>query len=95
MVDGAPPAARATGGNRPLTEPAGAASSAEKKPDPSTQPITKTRDATFDDDCRKYKPGRPISHMIRGGQFAERQKMKGSCINRDVGVGFNSVCCAE
>ena len=96
VVTGAPaPNARVLAGTQIAPAGSSAAPTAEKKPDPSAEPVTKTRDTTFDDDCRKYKPGRPISHMIRGGQFADRQKMKGGCINRDVGVGFNSVCCAE
>jgi hypothetical protein len=84
----------ALGGPAPSGQAAAPVDKPEKK-DPSSEPVTKTRDTTFDDDCRKYKPGRPISYMIRGGQFADRQKTKGNCMNRDVGVGFNSVCCSE
>lgn len=62
-----------------------------------TSPPVTSRDSRFDDDCIKYKPGRPVSYMVRGGQFAERQKIGGSrgCVNRDVGVGYNSLCCPQ
>ncbi len=59
------------------------------------RPVTISRDPTFDADCQRYKPGRPLSYMVRGGGFAERQAKKGACVNRDVGVGWNSVCCAN
>ncbi|RYE87963.1 MAG: hypothetical protein EOO75_13830 [Myxococcales bacterium] len=61
---------------------------------PATEPVTITRDARFDGDCGKYKPGHPLGFAVRGGTFVERQRAKGGCVNRDVGVGFNSVCCA-
>jgi hypothetical protein len=57
--------------------------------------VTTTRDPRYDSDCARYKPGRPVAYGVRGGSFAERQRAKGSCVNRDVGVGFNSVCCAQ
>ena len=60
----------------------------------SGEPVAITRDARFDDDCGKHKPGRPLAFAVRGGTFADRQRAKGACVNRDVGVGFNSVCCA-
>jgi formylglycine-generating enzyme required for sulfatase activity len=55
------------------------------------------RDPRFDDDCLKYKPGRPICYKIAGGSFADRQKLSGSrgCVNRDVGIGYNSICCTQ
>lgn len=62
-----------------------------------TSPPVTSRDPRFDADCVKYKPGRPVSYMVRGGQFAERQKIGGSrgCVNRDVGIGYNSLCCPQ
>lgn len=68
---------------------------ASKEPPKEPPPVTMTRDPSFDDDCKKHKPGRPVSYMIRGGGFGDRQAKKGGCSNRDVGVGWNSVCCAQ
>lgn len=64
---------------------------------PTVEPAVLSRDTRYDDDCLKYKPGRPICYLIKGGSFAERQKIGGSrgCVNRDVGIGFNSICCAN
>jgi hypothetical protein len=85
------PAARVAPG-----EPAPAAPAASgPEPPRNGAPLTRARDPQFDADCLRWKPGRPVCYAIRGGSFAERQKAKGSCVNRDVGVGFNSVCCAE
>lgn len=75
--------------------PAPAGSSETPDRPSNSDPLSRTRDPRYDDDCAKHKPGRPICYQIRGGSFAERQKMKGNCVNRDVGVGFNSVCCAQ
>ena len=102
---------RATGGCKPTGEPepkrqevaqaprpsgsAAPVEAAPAPPKPETQPVTITRDPTFDDDCKRHKPGRPLSYMVKGGGFGDRQKAKGACQNRDVGVGFNSVCCAQ
>ena len=77
------------------SDPSAPPKETKEKVDPSTQPVTVSRDPTFDADCQRWKPGRPVSYMVRGGQFAERQAKKGACVNRDVGVGFNSVCCAQ
>jgi formylglycine-generating enzyme required for sulfatase activity len=61
------------------------------------EPAVLSRDARYDDDCLKYKPGRPICYLIKGGSFADRQKIGGGrgCVNRDVGIGYNSICCAN
>ena len=61
------------------------------------EPLSVVRDTSFDGDCSKWKPGRPVSYMIRGAEFADRQQKKAAlgCVNRDVGIGFNSVCCAN
>jgi hypothetical protein len=60
-------------------------------------PLTVSRDSQFDDDCQRYKKRRPIAFRILGGDFATRQRKKTAlgCANRDVGVGFNSVCCPK
>jgi hypothetical protein len=97
----APAAQHVSGGQRPR---AASDTASDAAPDTSAKgpprphnggPLSKSRDPQFDADCLKYKPGRPICYAIRGGQFADRQKMKGNCVNRDVGIGLNSVCCAE
>lgn len=64
---------------------------------PAAEPAVVSRDPRYDDDCLKYKPGRPICYLVKGGSFADRQKIGGSrgCVNRDVGIGFNSLCCAQ
>lgn len=61
------------------------------------EPLSMARQPDVDADCEKYKPGHPKGWLIRGGEFSERQQKKASqgCVNRDVGVGFNSVCCAR
>ena len=58
-------------------------------------PLTTTRDSRFDSDCARNKPGRPVAYLVKGGSFADRQRSKGACENRDVGLDFNSVCCAQ
>lgn len=62
-----------------------------------TAPPVVSRDPRFDADCEKYKPGRPVCYYVKGGQFAERQKIGGGrgCVNRDVGIGYNSICCPQ
>lgn len=69
--------------------------SSEPKAKDEPPPLVTSRDPRFDDDCSKHKPGRPVAYLLKGGSFADRQHAKGGCINRDVGVGFNSVCCAQ
>jgi hypothetical protein len=90
---GAPAAPRApvAGGSDPVAR----AAASGPEPPRNGAPLTRTRDPQFDADCVRWKPGRPVCYTIRGGGFAERQQAKGSCVNRDVGVGYNSVCCAQ
>ena len=59
------------------------------------KPLSVSRQPSVDDDCERYKPGRPVGYLIRGGSYAEREsaKRRKSCINRDVGMDFNSICC--
>ncbi|MCS6900788.1 MAG: SUMF1/EgtB/PvdO family nonheme iron enzyme [Myxococcales bacterium] len=54
-----------------------------------------TRDPRFDSDCIRNKPGQPVAYLVKGGSFADRQRSKGACSNRDVGVDFNSICCSH
>jgi formylglycine-generating enzyme required for sulfatase activity len=74
--------------------PAGSGSASA--PPPAEPPVV-SRDPRYDDDCKKYKPGRPVCYLGSGGSFAERQKIGSArgCVNRDVGVGFNSYCCPQ
>lgn len=84
---------------RPRAHEPGAKAPADSSNAPAREqnggPVTRSRDPRFDADCEKWKPGRPVAYMIRGGEFADRQRQKGACVNRDVGIGFNSVCCRE
>jgi formylglycine-generating enzyme required for sulfatase activity len=98
-LDDAPGAPAASDSATRPAAPAGSAAPAasssapiEKKKEP---PLTMARDPQFDEDCAKWKPGRGLAYAVRGGSFADRQKKRGelSCVNRDVGVGWNSVCC--
>ncbi len=82
----------------PTTPHASATATREPAPPaaaPESSPVAITRDPRFDEDCRRYKPRRPVAYLVKGGGFGDRQKAKGACENRDVGVGFNSVCCAQ
>jgi hypothetical protein len=71
--------------------PASSAISAPSAP----EPVSTSRDPRVDADCSQHKPGRPVAYLVKGGSFADRQRARGPCVNRDVGVGFNSVCCAQ
>jgi sulfatase modifying factor 1 len=98
VPDGEPPPtappAPAPGGARPAPPVKGPpAEKSEPKDEPA--PPSTVRDPRFDDDCARYKPGRPVAYLVKGGSFADRQRAKGACVNRDVGVSFNSVCCAQ
>lgn len=86
-------------GARRSRRPIAAPSSSALSPDagePSAPPQI-SRDTRYDADCVKYKPGRPVCYHIVGGSFADRQKLSASrgCVNRDVGVGYNSICCRD
>jgi formylglycine-generating enzyme required for sulfatase activity len=84
-------------GPRPHAASTLPAASVSAAPPAAPEPAVLTRDPRCDDDCQKYKPGRPVCHLIKGGSFAERQKIGGGrgCVNRDVGIGYNSICCAQ
>ncbi len=60
-------------------------------------PATAYRDPQFDEDCARYKPGRPICYNVKGGGFADRETIRRhmGCVNRDVGLDFNSICCPD
>jgi hypothetical protein len=60
-----------------------------------TSGITRSRSTEFDEDCQKYQPSRPQAFRLEGGSHAARNVVgrQAGCKNRDVGVGWNSVCC--
>jgi formylglycine-generating enzyme required for sulfatase activity len=60
-----------------------------------TTPVSRARSPEFDGDCGKYHPERPHAYRYAGGTHAGRNATSraAGCINRDVGVGWNSTCC--
>lgn len=58
-------------------------------------PVSKRRSPGFDEDCRANQKGRPQAYRLEGGEHLARNRVAqaGGCKNRDVGVGWNSVCC--
>ncbi len=84
--------------SRPLVVAGGSAHALASAAPPETkepQPAVLSRDTRYDADCTKYKPGRPVCYLVKGGSFADRQRIgKGmNCQNRDVGMDYNSLCC--
>ncbi len=57
--------------------------------------VTRERTAQFDGDCQKNQPQRPHAYRLSGGEHLARNAVAASihCKNRDVGVGWNSICC--
>ena len=57
--------------------------------------VTRSRAAEFDSDCSKNQPSRPHAFRYVGGTHDGRNLVsrRAGCKNRDVGVGWNSVCC--
>ncbi len=57
--------------------------------------VTRLRSPEFDNDCRKNQPQRPNAYRLIGGEHLARNAVASGahCKNRDVGVGWNSVCC--
>jgi len=57
--------------------------------------VAKTPSPQFDADCQTNYHGRPKAYRLDGGTHEARNLVgaHGGCKNRDVGVGFNSVCC--
>jgi formylglycine-generating enzyme required for sulfatase activity len=57
--------------------------------------VTRRRSPEFDTDCRKNQSTRPKAYRLSGGEHLARNAVaRGAhCKNRDVGVGWNSVCC--
>ncbi|MDX2052074.1 MAG: SUMF1/EgtB/PvdO family nonheme iron enzyme [Polyangiaceae bacterium] len=63
--------------------------------DLSSAGISRTRTPNFDADCATYKKGLPLAFQYVGGTHAARNLVshRAGCKNRDVGNGWNSVCC--
>ncbi len=57
--------------------------------------VNRQRSSEFDGDCRKNQPPRPRAYRLSGGEHLARNAVarREKCKNRDVGVGWNSVCC--
>lgn len=57
----------------------------------------RTRTPEHDGDCRLEQPRRPSAYVIRGGtQLVRTRYAKSlSCKNRDLGAGWNAVCCRD
>jgi len=57
--------------------------------------VRRSRSPKFDVDCRTNQPERPTAYRLEGGEHLARNAVaqQGGCKNRDVGVGWNSVCC--
>jgi formylglycine-generating enzyme required for sulfatase activity len=75
----------------PLPGPAPTQRSAAQ---PETEP-TRARSSEFDADCAKHQSPRAHAYRLEGGTHAARNALaqRLNCKNRDVGVGWNSVCC--
>lgn len=80
---------------RHVAVPAGSSTEPKSQEDKGPKPATVSRDPQYDADCAQYKPGRPICHNVKGGNFADRERIRRQmgCANRDVGLDFNSICC--
>ena len=57
--------------------------------------VARRRSPESDSDCRKNQPLRPRAYQLSGGEHLARNAVahRDQCKNRDVGVGWNSVCC--
>jgi hypothetical protein len=57
--------------------------------------VTRRRTPEFDADCRTNQPSRPKAYRLSGGEHLARNQFatRDHCKNRDVGRGWNSVCC--
>ncbi|MFZ5891318.1 MAG: formylglycine-generating enzyme family protein [Myxococcota bacterium] len=57
--------------------------------------VTRERTPEFDNDCQQNQPTRPHAFRYASGTHEARNLLarRAGCKNRDVGVGWNSVCC--
>jgi sulfatase modifying factor 1 len=57
--------------------------------------VRRTRSPRFDADCLENQASRPHAYRLDGGEHLARNQVarERGCKNRDVGVGWNSVCC--
>jgi hypothetical protein len=63
-------------------------------PEQEMSAVTCARSPDQDADCGRYHPERPHAYRYTGGTHARRNSTEraAGCINRDVGVGWNSAC---
>jgi hypothetical protein len=63
--------------------------------DVDTSNVTRSRSPEFDGDCQQNQPKRPSAYRLSGGEHKARNQVarESGCKNRDVGDGWNSVCC--
>jgi formylglycine-generating enzyme required for sulfatase activity len=64
-------------------------------PENEQAPVRRARSAELDADCARYHASRPRAYRYTGGTHTARNASGRSagCVNRDVGVGWNSTCC--
>ncbi len=57
--------------------------------------VIDSRSPQMDSDCQRNQPSRPSAHRLSAGSHPARNAWGRAhgCKNRDVGVGWNSVCC--
>lgn len=57
--------------------------------------VESSRAPSFDGDCQANQKTRPHAYRLQGGEHLARNRVAADrgCKNRDVGVGWNSVCC--
>ena len=57
--------------------------------------VQRTPSPQYDADCQTNQPARPHAYRLSGGEHLARNQVarEQGCKNRDVGVGWNSVCC--
>ena len=57
--------------------------------------VKRVRSPEFDKDCSKNQPQKPSAYRLSGGEHLARNAvaLAAHCKNRDVGVGWNSICC--
>ena len=57
--------------------------------------VVRERSPQFDGDCQKNQPSRPKAYRLSSGEHLARNAVaaRDHCKNRDVGVGWNSICC--
>jgi formylglycine-generating enzyme required for sulfatase activity len=61
----------------------------------AASPVARARSPELDHDCQRFHPERPRAYRLTGATHAGRNASgrAAGCVNRDVGVGWNSACC--